>query len=127
MSDCITLCGPEAVGAKDGSTMVHSENTSYSIPLNAPLINVLNGKHHFKFTLPTTSPARSNLPASFVLNFPKSNDSCSISYVLEYVRAFSPLIPVLFDDHQGQKRHKFDFSNSIGAFLPSHLLLFTSY
>lgn len=94
MSDCLTLCGPEAVGAKDENTLVHSENTSYSIPLNTPLLNVLNGKHHFKFSLPTTSPSRANLPASFILNFPKSSDSCSISYVLEYVAittSFHPL------------------------------------
>jgi len=85
LSSCISLCGPPALATKDSSEVIRYENTSYSIPAEAPLLNITHGKHQFPFGMATSDAVHGNLPASFHLNFPQSRDSCSISYTLEYV------------------------------------------
>lgn len=89
LSTCVSLCGPPAIATKDSSEVVRYENTSYSIPTDSPLLNITHGKHQFPFGLSTNGVSQGNLPASFHLSFPQSRDSCSISYVLEYVLSFS--------------------------------------
>jgi hypothetical protein len=87
-----SICGPQATAARESDEMIKYDNTSYSIPADSPLLNITHGKHQFPFSLGTSEASPHgvrNLPASFRLEFPQSRDSCSISYVLEYVSYIS--------------------------------------